>query len=110
MKEVLVESRLANWAEESKRGRRLKIDIHSGKNLTFYSFRHTHITMRLKAGTPLAIVAANTNTSMKYIEEHYYHYRSDESAEELSMGREKRIKPTIAGVDWINQVEVEDYG
>ena len=110
LKEVLVESRLANWAEESKRGRRLKIDIHSGKNLTFYSFRHTHITMRLKAGTPLAIVAANTNTSMKYIEEHYYHYRSDESAEELSMGREKRIKPTIAGVDWINQVEVEDYG
>ena len=111
LKEVLVEARLANFTEDTRRGHgSLKIDIHSGKNLTFYSFRHTHITMRLKAGTPLAIVAANTNTSMKYIEEHYYHYRSDESAEELALGREKRIKPSIAGVDWINQVEVEDYG
>ena len=112
LREVLVESRLANWAEDSQRGKGngLKIDITSGKNLTFYSFRHTHITMRLKAGTPMAIVAANTNTSMKYIESNYFHYRSDENVDQLTLGREKRVKPTIGGVSWINEVEVEDYG
>ena len=31
-----------------------------GKTLTWYSFRHSYITMRLKAGTPVAVVAANT--------------------------------------------------
>ena len=112
LREVLVESRLANWAEDSQRGKGngLKIDITSGKNITFYSFRHTHITMRLKAGTPMAIVAANTNTSMKYIESNYFHYRSDENVDQLTMGREKRVKPTIGGISWINEVEVEDYG
>jgi len=112
LKEVLVEARLANWSEDSKRGHGngLKIDIHSGKNLTFYSFRHTHITMRLKAGTPMAIVAANTNTSMKYIEDHYFHFRSDENVEQLTMGRSKRVKPSISGTSWINEVEVDDYG
>ena len=112
LKEVLVESRLANWAEDSQRGKGngLKIEITSGKNITFYSFRHTHITMRLKAGTPMAIVAANTNTSMKYVESNYFHYRSDENVDKLTMGREKRVKPTIGGISWINEVEVEDYG
>ena len=112
LKEILVESRLANWAEGMTRGKGqgLKIDIHSGKNLTFYSFRHTHITFRLKAGTAMAVVAANTNTSMKYIEEHYFHYRSDENVDQLIKGREKRVKPSLAGTSWINEVEVKDYG
>ena len=112
LKEVLVEARLANWKEGMTRGKNggLQIDIHSGKNITFYSFRHTHITLRLKAGTPLAIVAANTNTSMAYIESHYFHYRSDESAAELALGREHYIKPAMGSTEWINQVEVQDYG
>ena len=66
--------------------------------------------MRLKAGTPMAIVAANTNTSMKYIESNYFHYRSYENVDLLTLCREKRVKPTIGGVSWINEVEVEDYG
>ena len=112
LKEMLVEARLANWSEGMTRGKGsgLKIDIHSGKNITFYSFRHTHITFRLKAGTPMAVVAANTNTSMKYIEDHYFHFRSDENVESLTLGREKRVKPSLAGTSWINEVEVEDYG
>ena len=109
--EVLVEARLANWNPDMKRGQgNKKIIIHSGKNITFYSFRHTYITMRLKNGTPLAVVAANCNTSLKYIQDHYYHYRSDENIEQLMKGREKFIKPARGDLSWIEQVETEDFG
>ena len=112
LKEVLVEARLANWAEDSVRGKGngLKIDIHSGKNLTFYSLRHSFITFALNRGVSVADVANQCDTSMKYIEDHYYHHRADESYERLMKGREKRIKPTHRSTDWINQVETEDFG
>ena len=110
LKEVLVEARIANWAEDSQRGKKgLKIKILSGKNLTFYSFRHTHITWRLKEGTPMAIVAKNTNTSMQYIEKHYFHYQADEAVAQLAKGREKYIKPTLASTEWIRAFQVDDY-
>ena len=103
---------MANWAEDSVRGKGngLKIDIHTGKNLTFYSFRHSYITFRLNDGVSVADVANQCDTSMKYIEDHYYHHRADESYERLMKGREKRIKPTHRSTDWINQVETEDFG
>jgi hypothetical protein len=47
---------------------------------------------------------------MAYIESHYFHYRSDESAAELALGREHYIKPAMGSTEWINQVEVQDYG
>ena len=65
----------------------------------WYSFRHSYITMRLSAGVPLPTVAANTDTSMKYIQEHYFHYRADESTEILVKGR--KIKPTEENLRWI---------
>ena len=109
--EVLVEARLANWNPDMKRGStNKKIVIHSGKNITFYSFRHTYITMRLKNGTPLAIVASQCNTSLQYIQDHYYHYRSDENIEQLIKGREKYIKPARGSLDWINETETQDFG
>jgi len=46
--------------------------------------------MRLSAGVPLPIVAAKTDTSLKYIQENYFHYRADESTEIL--GKSKNIK------------------
>ena len=55
--------------------------------------------MRLSAGVPLPTVAANTDTSMKYIQEHYFHYRADESAEILGKGR--KIKPAEESSDSI---------
>ena len=63
----------------------------SGKDITSYSFRHTYITMRLSAGLPIPTIAANTDTSMKYIQEHYFHLRADESTEILGKGR--KMKP-----------------
>ena len=94
----MVEARIADWAEDDSNNQR-KADIHSGKNLTWYSFRHTHITMRLKAGTPLPVLAANTDTSMKYIEDHYFHYRADESTKILSKGR-KGLRTADEHLGW----------
>ena len=94
----MVEAGIASWAEDDSNNQR-KIDIHSGKNLTWYSFRHTHITMRLKAGTPVPVLAANTDTSMKYIEDHYFHYRADESTEILGKGR-KGLRSADEHLGW----------
>tara|TARA_Y100000114_G_scaffold135443_1_gene136280 strand:+ start:42 stop:242 length:201 start_codon:yes stop_codon:yes gene_type:complete len=66
--------------------------------------------MRLKSGTPLAVVASQCNTSLKYIQDHYYHYRSDENIEQLMKGREKFIKPARGDLSWIDQIETEDFG
>lgn len=83
--EAFVEARLAGWSEDDRNNCR-KIDVHSGKNITWYSFRHTRITLRLNAGTPVPVIAANCDTSMKYIEEHYFHYRAAEQTEILGKG------------------------
>jgi len=56
--------------------------------------------MRLKAGVPVPVIAANTDTSMKYIEDHYFHYRADEATDLLSKGR-KTIKAAENHLHWI---------
>lgn len=99
--EMLVEAGLAEWAEHDSNNLR-KINIHTGKNLTWYSFRHTYITMNLRRGVPLAIVAANTDTSIKYIEDHYFHYRADESTEILGKGR--KLKGAMTELKWVDQL------
>ena len=52
-----------------------------------------------KVGVPVPVIAANTDTSMKYIQEHYFHYRADESTEILGKGR--KIKPADESLRWI---------
>ena len=47
--------------------------------------------MRLSAGVPLPTVAANTETRMKYIQDHFFHYRADEYTETLDKG--KNVQP-----------------
>jgi integrase len=100
--EMLVEAKIAEWAEDDSNNLR-KINIHSGKTLSWYSFRHSYITMRLQAGTPVAIIAANTDTSLKYIQEHYFHYRADESTGALGKGR--AVRPALADLTWIDRLE-----
>ena len=56
--ELLVEVRLPDWRDNHD-SQTKKVIVHSGKTLTWYSFRHTYITMRLLAGVPLPTVAAN---------------------------------------------------
>ena len=99
--ELLVEAGLANWADDDCNNHR-KVNIHSGKTLSWYSFRHTYITMNLRRGVPVAIVAANTDTSLKYIEEHYFHYRADESTEILGKGR--KLKGAMTDLAWVDEL------
>ena len=99
--EILVEAGLAEWVESDNNNLR-KINIYSGKTLTWYSFRHTYITMNLRRGVPVAVVAANTDTSLKYIEEHYFHYRADESTGLLGKGR--KLKGALAELKWIDEL------
>ena len=106
--EALVEARLADWSEDDSNNCR-KIDVHSGKNITWYSFRHTHITLRLNAGTPVPVIAANCDTSMKYIEEHYFHYRAAEQTEILGKGRQLLGKAK-EHLDWIEELPNTNKG
>lgn len=47
----------------------------------FYSLRHTHISMALKAGVNIQVLAENTGTSVRMIERHYGKFlRRDRSA------------------------------
>ena len=55
--------------------------------------------MRLKAGVPVHLIVTNTDNSMKDIQEHFFHYRADESTEILGKGR--KIKPAEESLRWI---------
>jgi integrase len=98
--EMLVEAGLASWAEDDSNNAR-KIDIHSDKNLTWYSFRHTYITFQLTLNeTPVTMVAAQCDTSIKYIEDHYFHYRAELSTPTLAKGR-STLKAATGDLQWL---------
>ena len=46
---------------------------------------------------------ANRDTSMKYIEEHYFHYRTAEQTEILGKGR-KPLDKAEEHLDWIEEL------
>tara|TARA_B100000579_G_C22294069_1_gene604042 strand:- start:220 stop:396 length:177 start_codon:yes stop_codon:yes gene_type:complete len=58
--------------------------------------------MGLSAGIPLPKVAAIINLKMKYIQEHYLHYRADEFKEILGKGQ--KIKPAKKNLRLIRSV------
>ena len=49
------------------------------------------------------VIAANCDTSMKYIEEHYFHYRAAEQTEILGKGR-KSLGKAEEHLDWIEEL------
>ena len=102
MTEALIELRLADW-EEDDSNNYWKIDIYSCKNITWHTSSHIQITLRLNAGTPVPVIAANCDTSMKYIEEHYFHYRAAEQTEILGKGR-KTLGKAEEHLDWIEEL------
>ena len=73
------------------------------KNLVWYSLRHTAITFRViyaKNLTPF-VLAAQANTSVKYIEQHYYHHDAQRMTAELNSGR-RFLKESEMTVDWMS--------
>ena len=105
LQEMLVESGLATWAEGDSNDLR-KTDITSGKNLTWYSFRHTWITFALERGVPIATVCNNCDTSIQYIQEHYFHYDAKRATDALATGRGPLKGAT--GTDWMRDPYVHD--
>ena len=103
--EMLVESGLATWSAEDSNNCR-KAEVHTGKTLTWYSFRHTWITLALERGVPIATVCNNCDTSIQYIQEHYFHYDAKRATEALSTGR-KRLKGAL-GNDWMRDPYIDD--
>ena len=72
------------------------------KNLVWYSIRHTAITFRVlyaKNLTPF-VLAAQANTSVKYIEQHYYHHEAERMTEELNEGR-RYLRESGMEIDWM---------
>lgn len=63
----------------------------SGKNLTFYSLRHTYCTFRLMQNTDVFVLARNMGTSVKFIEDHYGHVQIEQMKALLS-------KPTALNI------------
>jgi len=51
------------------------------------SFRHTWITFALERGVPIATVCNNCDTSIEYIQQHYFHYDEKRATGALATGR-----------------------
>ena len=47
------------------------------KNISWYSFRHTGISFAVSRGVPLLPLSINSGTSVRYIQDVYYHHESE---------------------------------
>ena len=83
---MLVEAGLATWSEQNLINQR-KVEISSDKPLIWYSFRHIWINFALERGVPIATVCNNCDTSIKYIQDHYFHYDAKRATGALATGR-----------------------
>lgn len=104
--EMLVEAGLATWADDDSNNCR-KAEVISGKTLTWYSFRHTYITLALERGVPIATVCANCDTSIQYIQQHYFHYDAARATDALMTGRTYLPKGSTT-IDWMKDPYIED--
>ena len=94
--DMMMEADLADRKKVDKNGKKLKTKamiVRSGKKITWYSFRHSFITFKLKT-VKLHKVATYCDTSIPYIDKHYYHpdLLSEESINDMEKGTIKRSK------------------
>lgn len=61
----------------------------SNKNLTYYSLRHSYITFALVNEVNIFFLAKNVGTSVRMIENHYEHVKTDEMRRELTKSRKR---------------------
>ena len=88
--DLCIEADLADLNKEAVNKAKI---VKNGKDLTWYSFRHSFITWRLDAGVPIQEIANHCDTSIEYIQKHYYHpdLMSPKSISNLVMGRHPKI-------------------
>ena len=49
----------------------------NGKNITWYFARHTGISFAVVRGVPLMLLSRNAGTSLRFVEDVYYHHQSE---------------------------------
>ena len=94
--DMMMEADLADRKKVNKRGNKVKTKamiVRSSKKITWYSFRHSFITFKLK-NVAVHKVANYCDTSIPYIERHYYHpdLLDSESINDMEKGRIQRSK------------------
>ena len=104
--EMLVEAGLATWSPRDNNNCR-QIDTHSGKTFSWYSFRHTFITFALNRNVPITTVCSNCDTSIKYVQDHYFHYDAAQAIDALSEGRKRPYKSAMSD-HWMLDIYVND--
>ena len=75
--------------------------------MTWYSFRHTWITFALERGVPIATVCNNCDTSIQYVQEHYFHYDAKRATDALSTGKKRALKGGLS-IEWMKEPLVQD--
>jgi len=71
--------------------RRSGLEENTGRHFSYYSLRHTYATTASTNKVPILLVANNMDTSVEYIQKHYYHHRAEDLTNELNPIRKKKI-------------------
>jgi len=79
----------ANLADRNTEAVNKAMIVKSGKSISWYSFRHSFITWRLNSGQNIQEVAKYCDTSIEYIQKHYYHpdLMDSKMIDNLELGR-----------------------
>ena len=79
----------------------------NGKNITYYSFRHTGISFAVSRGVPMLLLTRNCGTGSRYLEEVYYHHESEskETWETLNQNRDFKVQLNLHKDDMLIPVD-----
>lgn len=79
----------------------------NGKNISWYSFRHTGISFAVSRGVPILQLARNCGTGIRYIEDVYYHHESESRKTWETMIQNRRFYEEIKKREDEILVEIE---
>ncbi|MAH74107.1 MAG: hypothetical protein CBC09_08605 [Cellvibrionales bacterium TMED49] len=68
---------------------------NKGDKRTIYSLRHTYATYRINEGVSITDLSNNMGTSVKMIEQHYYHALNARRAEEITKMKNAKSKHKV---------------
>ena len=70
--------------------RRSKLEENTEREFSYYSLRHSYATTAATNKVPILLIANNMDTSVEYIQKHYYHHRAEDLTAELNPVRRNR--------------------
>ena len=105
------------WEREWKKIKKLCEERYwSGKNITWYSFRHTGISMGVNNDIPMIKLAEMAGTSLREIEQTYYHHEEESrktwetiTKNRIFQQRKKKQNPELISFDnLIDGLDIEE--